>query len=231
MAGNGPPSQPSPADGGRRKTPGTRDLYPPDFFRREDEYDDRHFYSQPRLVVHIDEPAIAAIGQYFATSLPQDAVLLDLMSSWRSHLPTGFPKRKLVGLGLNDVEMRENPQLDEHVVHDLNANPRLPLDDATFDAAFVTVSIQYMTRPVEVFREVRRILKPGATFHVVFSHRMFPMKAIAIWQTLNMQQRAQLIGTYFQHSAGWTALEAVDASPKTPDAVDPVVVVRAKRGG
>ena len=111
----------------------TGEVYPHEFFLREDETEDGLFYTQPRLVIHIDEGAASAIAEYFGRSLPRHGTLLDLMSSWRSHLPEDFPKRKLVGLGLNDVEMSENPQLDEKVVHDLNAAPTLPFDDDYFD--------------------------------------------------------------------------------------------------
>lgn len=204
-------------------------IHPPHFFRRIDETDDRLFYAEPRLVVHIDEAAIGAIGRYFSEVLPQTGAVLDLMSSWRSHLPEELGGLKLVGLGLNDVEMRENPRLDDHVVHDLNQDPRLPFDDETFDAAIVTVSIQYMTRPVEVFGDVLRILKPGASFHVIYSNRMFPTKAVAVWQALDDRRRSQLIGSYFAASGGWEGLFVRDISPTSSPYADPVFVVSARR--
>ena len=205
--------------------------YPPEFFRRMDESNDRLFYTQPRLVVHIDDHAIAAIGRYFSEMLPENGVILDLMSSWRSHLLSDFRAERVVGLGMNDVEMRENPQLDEYVVHDLNADPSLPFDDAVFDAAMVTVSIQYMTRPVEVFADVRRILRDGASFHVIYSNRMFPTKAVAVWQSLDDNRRSQLIGSYFTSSGGWEDLSLYDISPNTATYSDPVYVVAARKAG
>ena len=129
----------------------TPELFPQGSFRSEDETDDGLFYDQPRLVVHIDEHAVAAIASYFGRVLPRDGTILDLMSSWRSHMPEDLPMENLVGLGLNDVEMAENPQLDRAVVHDINADPVLPFDDGAFDAAVLTVSVQYIVRPVEVF--------------------------------------------------------------------------------
>ncbi len=205
--------------------------YPPEFFRRMDESDDRLFYTEPRLVVHIDDHAIAAIGRYFSETLPERGVILDLMSSWRSHLPPGFQAERVIGLGMNDVEMRENPQIDECVIHDLNDDPRLPFDDAVFDAAVVTVSIQYMTSPVEVFTEVRRILKDGASFHVIYSNRMFPTKAVAVWQSLDDRRRGQLIGSYFTSSGGWENIALYDISPNTGAYSDPVYVVSARKVG
>src|SRR6266581_3725550 len=122
----------------------------PEMFQRMDESDDPLFYAFPRKVVHIDEPAIAAVGQFLAATFAPHRVLLDLMSSWRSHLPAGFVKQRMVGLGLNAEEMADNPDLDEYVVHDLNQDPHLPFADNFFDGAVVTVSIQYMIRPLEV---------------------------------------------------------------------------------
>jgi hypothetical protein len=167
--------------------------YPQGSFGREDETDDRLFYAEPRLVVHIDDYALGAIASYFERVLPHDGVILDLMSSWRSHLPENLPVKKLVGLGLNDVEMAENPQLNHAVVHDINADPKLPFDDGSFDAVMVTVSVQYIVRPLEVFAEVNRTLKEGASFHVVYSNRMFSTKAVAIWKGLDDARRTHLI--------------------------------------
>lgn len=205
------------------------ELYKPELFQRQDEADDSQFYVEPRLVVHIDEHAIAAIGSYFDRVLPKESVILDLMSSWRSHLPEGFRKGKLVGLGMNDVEMSENPQLDEWVIHNLNADPTMPFDNDSFDAAVVTVSIQYMARPLEIFKDVNRILKPGASFHVIYSNRMFPTKAVAIWQALNDNERARLIESYFANSGGWDDVRALDISPKQAFYTDPVFVIAAKK--
>ena len=127
--------------------------FTPEMFQRMDESDDPLFYAFPRKVVHIDEPAVAAVGQFLAATFAPHSVLLDLMSSWRSHLPPGFVKQRLVGLGLNAEEMADNPDLDEYVVHDLNADPRLPFAADYFDGAVVTVSIQYLTQPLAVFAD------------------------------------------------------------------------------
>lgn len=203
--------------------------YPPELFRRQDESDDRLFYAEPRLVAHIDYAAIGAVSAYLGEVLPPDGIILDLMSSWRSHMPPDVPICRLIGLGLNAVELRENPQLDERIVHDLNANPSLPLNDSSIDAAVVTVSIQYMVRPVDVFREVNRILKAGAAFHVIYSNRMFPTKAVAVWQTLDDRRRAQLIASYFQNSGGWENIHAVNITPQLSHYTDPVYVVAAEK--
>ena len=203
------------------------DLYPEGSFRREDETEDGLFYVQPRLVVHIDEQAIDAVARYFASALPPGGVILDLMSSWRSHIPDDLSMEKLVGLGLNAVEMAENPQLDQAVVHDINADPELPFDDGAFDAVVVTVSIQYIVRPVEVFRQVNRVLAEGGNLHVVYSNRMFPTKAVAIWKALDDTRRGQLIASYFRNSGGWGPPEVLDIGGDQGPYADPVHVVSA----
>ena len=203
--------------------------YPAWAFRREDETSDDLFYAEPRLVVHVDDHAVQAISGYLGRVLPRDGVILDLMSSWRSHLPRDMEIQSVVGLGLNAVEMAENPQLDRAVVHDLNADPRLPFDDDAFDAAVVTVSIQYMVTPVEVFTEVNRILRPGGGFHVIYSTRMFPTKAVAIWKTLDDGLRAGLIGSYFRSSGSWESLQALDVGSQAALLADPVYAVSARK--
>ena len=204
-------------------------VYPQGSFRREDETDDSLFYAQPRLVVHIDDYAIEAIASYFGRVLPHDGIILDLMSSWRSHMPESLPFKKVVGLGLNEVEMAENPQLHRAVVHDINIDPKIPFDDASFDAAVLTVSIQYVVRPVDVFAQVNRTLKEGASFHVVYSNRMFPTKAVAIWKTLDDAQRAALVTSYFKISGGWEPAETYDITSRREQYTDPVYIVSATK--
>ena len=202
--------------------------FTPEMFQRMDESDDPLFYAFPRKVVHIDEPAVAAVGQFLAATFAPHSVLLDLMSSWRSHLPPGFVKQRLVGLGLNAEEMADNPDLDEYVVHDLNADPRLPFAADYFDGAVVTVSIQYLTQPLAVFAEVRRVLKPGGPFVVLFSNRMFPTKAVRIWQVLRDERRAELVRAYFHYAEGYEEPVFHDLSPN-PGISDPLYAVCARR--
>ncbi len=203
--------------------------YQEHFFDRPDESDDALFYAEPRLVVHIDDEAIAQIGRIFQEVLPPKGIILDLMSSWRSHFPADFPKARLVGLGMNTVEMRENPDLDEYVVHDLNKDPRLPFDDESFDAVILTVSAQYFTKPVEVFRDVNRLLTPNGPLVVTFSNRMFPTKAVRIWQACNDQERMTLLKLYFQKAGGYKDIVAEDRSPDLGYYTDPVFLVMGRK--
>ena len=200
----------------------------PDMFDRLDENDDTLFYTLPRKLVHIDAGAIAAAGQCIAQTFAPNGVLLDLMSSWRSHLPEGFVKQKCIGLGLNAAEMADNPDLDDYIVHNLNADPQLPFAAASFDGVVVTVSIQYMIRPVAVFAEVNRVLKPGCPFLVLYSNRMFPTKAIRLWQMLRDTGRAELIEAYFRQAGGYDTAVFEDWSPH-PGSSDPMFAVSARK--
>jgi|SRR5579885_355172 SAM-dependent methyltransferase len=201
------------------------DSFPPQFFRRIDESDDELFYEHPRLVVHIDDAAIAAIRDIYQRILPSDGAILDLMSSWRSHLPEKPGFARVVGLGMNRAEMENNPALSEIVVHNLNRDPRLPFRDREFDAVVVAVSIQYMTRPLEVFRDVARVLKPASPFVVSFSNRMFPTKAVAIWHSLDEFDRVRLVWRYFQECGEFERMEVIDRSSPTDPPSDPIWAV------
>jgi SAM-dependent methyltransferase len=189
----------------------------PEFFRRLDDSDDELFYLSPRFVVHIDDDAIKTVGEIYLSRLPRGGAILDLMSSWRSHLPPELRPARVVGLGLNRPEMEDNPALDEIVTHNLNRTAQLPFDDASFDGAVLTVSVQYLVHPLEVFADVGRVLKSGAPFIVTFSNRMFPTKAVAIWANASEQQRVELVSYYFTHSAAFEKIETVDRSSGETD--------------
>ena len=189
----------------------------PEFFRRLDDSDDELFYLTPRFVVHIDDAAIRTVGEIYLSRLPRSGAILDLMSSWRSHLPPELKPARLVGLGLNRSEMADNPALTEIVTHNLNRTPQLPFDDASFDGAVLTVSVQYLIHPLEVFTAVGRVLKSGAPFIVTFSNRMFPTKAVAIWANASEQQRVDLVIYYFTQSAAFEKIEIIDRSSGVTD--------------
>lgn len=204
---------------------------PDTYFKRYDESEDRCFYVYPRLTAHIDEPACNAVTQLFRELLPPGGRILDLMSSYISHLPPEVAYGQVVGLGMNEEELRNNAQLDEFLIHDLNVEPALPFADATFDGAACTVSVQYLTRPVTVFAEVGRVLRPGAPFIVTFSNRCFPSKAVQIWVSTGDRQHTQLVRRYFELSGAFEAISALDRSPR-PWLSDPLfaVVGRAAAG-
>jgi SAM-dependent methyltransferase len=187
---------------------------PVEAFRRYDETPDERFYSSPRLVTHIDNRAIAAVTQLYREHFPAGGAILDLMSSWVSHLPPEVTYRRVVGLGMNGVELKENPRLDEYVVQDLNTDPQLPLRDAQFDGAGICVSIDYLVQPVEVLREVGRVLKIGAPLVVTFSNRCFPEKAVALWLQLDDRGRVRLVEEYLREAGNFENVRGLDRSPR-----------------
>jgi SAM-dependent methyltransferase len=204
-------------------------LLSPEAYARQDEAPDARFYDLARKVVHLDDGAIAALGRLYAEVLPDGGRLLDLMSSWRSHLPAPARFDDVAGLGLNAAEMADNPQLSRHVVHDLNRDPRLPFPDDEFDGAMCAVSIQYLTHPVLVFREVRRVLRPRAPFVVSFSNRCFPTKAVAVWLGTSDRQHLTLVRAYFDAAGGFTDVTDEDRSPGADG--DPLYAVWARKHG
>jgi len=174
--------------------------FPPGFFGRADEFDDRVFYEPTRLVTHIDDGAIAAVGSLYE-HLQIEGRVLDLMGSWISHFPT--PPSELVVLGMNATELAENPVATSWLTYDLNADPQLPFDDDHFDDVVCAVSVDYLTRPLEVFAEVRRTLRPGGRFVCTFSNRCFPTKAIRGWLVATEPQRCQIVAQYFDLAGGF----------------------------
>jgi hypothetical protein len=203
------------------RRPVTEPQFSPEYFQREDERDDQLFYADPRLVVHIDEGAIATVGKLFRDFIPSDSEVLDLMSSWRSHWPSGHPKQRLVGLGLNAVEMADNPDLDDYLVQDINADPTLPFEDESFDAVVITVSVQYLTSPIETFQQVNRILRPSGIFIVTFSNRMFPTKAVRVWRSTSDRGHLELVAAYMQHAGNFEDIKGGLANPDPPEGGQP----------
>jgi SAM-dependent methyltransferase len=177
------------------------DTFPPRFFERMDPTPDPGFYVAPRLVTHIDDGAIAAVADTYEELGVGEGRVLDLMSSWVSHFTV--PPPELVVLGMNAAELDANPAATERVVHDLNAVPDLPFDADSFDAAVCCVSVDYLTRPLEVFAEVAQVLKPGGLFVCTFSNRCFPTKAIRGWLTSDEAQRVRLVRRYFDLTPGF----------------------------
>jgi len=180
---------------------------------------DAAFYATPRKVAHVDRQARENIGKVYERLLPGRKRILDLMAGWQSHLPDGVTA---TGLGMNAEEMSENSALSSHVVHDLNADPALPFADRAFDAVICSLSVEYLTRPLEVFREIARVLEPGGLCVMVFSHRWFPDQAVRIWTELHEFERAGLVTEYFRQSGGFKDLSTLSERgwPRPMDARD-----------
>lgn len=206
---------------------------PAAWFARVDEEADARFYQAPRFVQHIDEGAVAAVTDAIRRHLEPGASVLDLMSSWVSHLPPAaeLPLGQVVGLGMNREELAGNPRLDDRRVQDLNVDPRLPFPDAVFDAVLITVSVQYLTRPVAVCREIARVLRPEGTVIVSFSNRMFPTKAVRVWQETPEPARPSLVAHYLTEAGGFgeAVVEAHVPSRGWFGGGDPLWVVVARK--
>jgi SAM-dependent methyltransferase len=204
--------------------------FPAGFFDRADERPDPEFYGPPRLVTHIDDGAIAAVGDLYAElgidgSAPSPTRVLDLMSSWISHFRT--PPAELVVLGMNAAELAANAAATERVVHDLNADPRLPLPDGDVDAAVCCVSVDYLTRPVEVLAEVGRVLRPGGVLAVTFSNRCFPTKAVRGWLATTDEQHGALVAELVRRTGAFAEPAVSLRTPPGPG--DPLWAVVALR--
>ena len=204
--------------------------FPPGFFDRADDAPDPVFYGPPRLVTHIDDGAIAAVGALYAElgidgSAPEPRRVLDLMSSWVSHFRT--PPSELVVLGMNADELAANPAATERLVHDLNAEPRVPLPDADVDAAVCCVSIDYLTRPIEVLADVGRVLRPGGALAITYSNRCFPTKAVRGWLATDDEQHGLVVAELVRRAG---AFDEPRVELRTPPGVgDPLYAVTAHR--
>jgi len=199
---------------------------PAALFERIDPSSDAFFYREPRLVKHIDDATIAALTNYYAEVLPKRGTLLDLMSSWVSHLPSSHADARVVGLGMNAAELAANPRLAERVVQDLNQTPLLPFETASLAAVMIVVSVQYLTQPVQVFGEIARVLEPAGRLVVAMSHRCFPTKAVRAFRELDPADRVRLVSAYCRLAGGFTAPVFVDRSPA---GADPLWIVTAER--
>jgi SAM-dependent methyltransferase len=189
---------------------------PPQAFARRDEAPDPEFYRFERLVTHIDAAAVAAVTQLYRQLLPAGGAVLDLMSSWVSHLPVEVQYSRVAGLGMNARELSQNPRLTDYLVQDLNAQPHLPYADGEFDGSGICVSVQYLTQPAAVFAELARVLRPGAPLVVTFSNRCFPDKAVYAWQALDDRGHVVLVQQYFA-AGGFGPTEVFAHQPKYGD--------------
>lgn len=208
------------------KFPETWPFSPVDF-KRQDESNDGVFYSSERFVCHIDDKAVQALTKFYSETLTPDAQVLDICSSWVSHYPPSVKLGRTVGMGMNEGELKANKQLTEFVVRDLNVNPLLPFPDNSFDFVTCVVSVDYLTRPLEVFSEIKRVLKKGGKAIFSQSNRCFSTKAIDIWLRTSDLEHLFIIGCYFHYARGFTLPKARDISPGPMS--DPMFIVYAEK--
>lgn len=200
-------------------------VFPAEFFDRQDESTDELFYATPKMVTHIDDATIRALTQFYRERLTVGADVLDLMSSWISHLPVELELGRVAGLGMNAQELLANDRLSDWSVHDLNRDPELPYSDASFEVVLNAVSIQYLVDPVAVFTSILRVLRPGGVSIVAMSHRCFPTKAIRVFHVTSGQERMEFIGRC-DELAGFDDVQKLDRSPT---GADPLWIVVARK--
>jgi SAM-dependent methyltransferase len=198
---------------------------PEPWFTRQDESPDELFYDEPRFVAHIDQATIDALTGFYREFIPPGSRVLDLMSSWISHLPPDVDYAEVAGLGMNATELKANPRLDRYSVQNLNEHPELPFEEQSFDRILIAVSIQYLIRPIEVMRSAHRVLADDGAIVIAMSHRLFPTKAIQAFRLLGARERIQLVGHYLDQ-AGFEEIEFIDRSPP---AADPMWLVTGRR--
>ncbi len=179
-----------------------------------DDADDTFFYDYPRFVTHVDTGFIQQLTDLYRQQLQPGFTILDLMSSWVSHLPEEIQFTKVVGHGLNAEELAKNPRFDDFFIQNLNQELQLPQADQTFDAVLIAVSVQYLQYPEAIFSEIHRVLKPSGVVIVSFSNRMFYQKAIQAWRDGTDDQRVQLVQSYMGSVAGLSDPQVI--SNQTP---------------
>ncbi|UCG14798.1 MAG: methyltransferase domain-containing protein [Deltaproteobacteria bacterium] len=213
-----------------------------DSFSRLDESDDAIFYETDRFVQHLDSLALSTVEEIIQELVIEETpVILDLMAGWDSHISSSIQAQRVVGLGLNRNELSRNEILTDWVYHDLNKDPSLPFPDNTFDAVLNVVSVDYIIRPLDIFREVGRILKPGGLFLVIFSNRMFEQKAVKIWRQSGEEERIVLVEEFFNRSGmfGIPDVFVSKGKPRPKDdkyahlgvPSDPIYAVYAEKSG
>lgn len=191
-------------------------LPPKTWFTRVDESPDELFYSSPRFAEHIDKATISNLSDFYKETISEDSAVLDLMSSWISHLPNDLMLSRVSGLGMNDEELSANDKLTDWCIHNLNNEPELPYKANSFNYVLCAVSIQYLTSPIEVFQSVKAVLKDQGQVIIAMSHRLFPTKAVSVFQNINREDRVRLVMSYLELS-GFEEISFFDRSPKDAD--------------
>ncbi|MGI0491138.1 class I SAM-dependent methyltransferase [Alkalinema pantanalense CENA528] len=181
-----------------------------------DASDDRLFYDYPRFVTHVDDGFIQQLTDLYRDRLQPGMRVLDLMSSWVSHLPEEMEFSHVEGHGLNPEELQKNPRFNHYFVQNLNVDLQLPLADQSFDAVLCTVSVQYLQYPEAIFTEIYRVLKPNGLCIVSFSNRMFYQKAIAAWRDGSEGDRVELVKSYFAAIPRFSTPEVIAYRSQAP---------------
>ena len=160
----------------------------------------------------------------------------------------------MLGLGMNEGEMGANGLMNVRsgrgdgdgegevekgekvarrwAIRDLNVEPEVVLPDnkGELDASTCVVSVDYLTRPVEVLRSLRGVTNEGGSVHLVVSNRCFPTKAVGRWLRVSEEKRLEMVGDYLWWS-GWREIEVVVVVEQGSWMKDPLWVVRGRNVG
>mmetsp|Transcript_6028 Transcript_6028/g.8526 ORF Transcript_6028/g.8526 Transcript_6028/m.8526 type:complete len:259 (+) Transcript_6028:115-891(+) len=208
-----------------------KDFYTEEELRPMDPSNDFLFYVLPKFVHHAAEESRSALTEYYAAALPDNGAVLDICSSWTSHYPKETKLSRCAILGLNAFELLANPSKTEWTVRNLNTNPKLPYGDAEFDCVTNSLSVDYLTKPIEIFKEIRRVLKPGGLACMAFTNRCFPSKVVNTWlNPYTDDHHARVVANYFYHAGGFTDISVADCSPTGWTGMqNPMIIVAARR--
>lgn len=191
-------------------------LLTPEQRTKLDQTEDSSFYSFPRFVNHVDDNFIKNLTNLYREKLKPNTRILDLMSSWVSHLPSDVEFAHVEGHGMNEEELSKNKRLNHYFLQNLNVNPQLPFPDEDFDAVICAVSVQYLQYPEAIFSEMCRILKPQGIAIISFSNRMFYEKAISVWRDGSDNQKLYLVQNYFKSVADFQKPEVMILTSEVP---------------
>ena len=188
--------------------------------RKLDERDDALWYARPRFCTHVDDGFLEQLTRLYRQRTTPEFKCLDLCASHVSHYPYAYAY--VLGHGLNREELERNEQfrrgMNAFFVRNFNEHPVVDAPDRTFDMVSMCVSIQYMQRGEELFREIFRVLKPGGVAIISYSNRMFYEKAVSVWRDGTGYSRTQLVKSYFQNVNGFTEPEVI--TEVLPDGIE-----------
>ncbi len=158
-----------------------------------DETDDSQFYAEPRFVYHLDSNFRKSLTQIYQDEIETNSVILDLMSSWDSYLPSGNKYKKIIGHGLNKQELKRNKAFESYWIQNFNLNQEIPLEDKSIDYCLMVAAWQYLQYPEFLVKEISRVLSKKGKFLISFSNRAFWNKSPNIWINSNEEERIQYV--------------------------------------
>ena len=169
---------------------------------KSDISDDEIFYQQPRFVHHLSDSFRNRLTSLYSEYLLNHHIILDLMSSWVSHLPSNISYKKVIGHGMNEAELSSNERLDRFFVQNLNKKQNMPIEDSSVDVGLIVAGWQYLQYPEKVSLELSRVIKSDSLLIISFTNRAFWTKAPNIWTYSSEEKRIEYV-TSLLTSNGW----------------------------